>query len=69
MITALGFTLPLSAHSCEGKSLAHERIKQISFLIAQYEMEGCDYELDFNYHMGYLRGQIKAFQEVENLLH
>ena len=68
-ICSLAPTLSLFSHQCEVKSLVHDKIQNLSFILHQYEYQGCKYELDFNYHVGYIRGQIKAYEEVQDLMH
>lgn len=45
----------------------YTRINQLNQILCNYEYEGIEYQLDFNYHVGYIRGQIKAYQEVNNI--
>jgi hypothetical protein len=66
------FFLPLSA------TLTHEEIQKISQLreyaknhindidyqLNMYEFAGANYKLDFNYHVGYLNGQRKAYYDI-----
>ena len=48
-------------------ALADRKAQEIIFVLGQYDDQGIDYELNFDYHMGYLLGQLKAYQEIQRV--
>lgn len=62
------FFLPIFSNLCaenlNPKEHAKRQISLIDNMMDTYELEGSTYKLDFNYHLGYLLGQRKAYQDM-----
>lgn len=54
----------LVAEDCNPKEHAKSQIAFIDHMMNTYEFEGADYKVDFNYHVGFLLGQRKAYQDM-----
>ncbi len=66
------FILPLSAtlspeqinRFSELKEYAKNHVNDIDYQLNIYEFAGANHKLDFNYHVGYLNGQRKAYYDI-----
>jgi len=64
IIGAMCFIFLLSAGLMAEQSpveYGKQEVKNIDFMLNCYEMDGDIYEMDFNFHVGYLHGQRKAY--------
>lgn len=44
----------------------HYKMIEIHQILINYELEGSDHKLGFDYHVGYLNGQYSAYKNLEN---
>jgi len=56
-----------SAQSCEIYDHANERIKDLDFFITKFQIEH-EYKYDESFFMGYLKGQLQAYEEIKALI-
>lgn len=50
------------------KVRVESNIKSIEFIFEQYELDGYDHNINFDYHVGYLRGKSNAYKEIRAML-
>lgn len=43
---------------------AKNKIANIDLMLSTYEMEGSEHKVDFNFHVGYITGQRRAYLDM-----
>lgn len=53
---------------CEEDILIYlqQKMNDIGYTISNYEYEGCEYKINFDYHVGYISGKYDAYKELSN---
>ncbi len=67
------FSLICQANECEDQrkelnEFIQSHLRRINYCLSLYEYEGAEIEFNFNYHIGYLNGQLQVYQEVKNII-
>lgn len=44
----------------------HKKIKEINQILINYELNGDEHYVGFDYHVGYLNGQYEAYNNINN---
>lgn len=52
----------------EVKNKINDQLDIIEYILCEYDLSGTDYDVNFEYHVGFLNGRAQAYRECLNLI-